>query len=349
MSPGTLELARKTWIASLIDLSRRNNLLYYRETKRGTLDISQMAVEKLREAMSGSAVALEDIIPPDLLPDSQKTLNSIRRKALSFFEEKGLDTLHLAFGFASWGVDDSGRPPEAAVFLVPLKISRKGRGWKYLMISATDDPTFSPVLAHVMREQKEIQLPAALSEEEVSRLVADPFAYLEHVQETLFSKTDVSITQKIAVANFLFQKMSMVKDIRDSTDSQLGNNLVRALIGQVDARVSLKGKRKPIDLDEIAPEADHSVMSADSSQQMVIQRALDGESGVVHGPPGTGKSQTITNLISAMIGAGKRVLFVAEKRAALDVVLKRLREVGLENTVLDIHGSSLSKKDFYEG
>ena len=85
------------------------------------------------------------------------------------------------------------------------------------------------------------------------------------------------------------------------------------------------------------PEDDFSVLDADSSQRSAIDAVLAGRSLVIHGPPGTGKSQTIANMIAALVARGRKVLFVAEKRAAIDAVLSRLKGVGLADIVLDIH------------
>ena len=86
-----------------------------------------------------------------------------------------------------------------------------------------------------------------------------------------------------------------------------------------------------------SPEEDYSVLDADSSQRHAIDTVLAGRSLVIHGPPGTGKSQTIANLIAALVARGRKVLFVAEKRAAIDAVLSRLKGVDLGEIVLDIH------------
>ena len=103
---------------------------------------------------------------------------------------------------------------------------------------------------------------------------------------------------------------------------------------------------KPNQPDIDSPREEFLVLDADSSQHIAINRVLGGESLVIQGPPGTGKSQTIANLITALIARGKRVLFVAEKRAAIEAVTKRLTEVGLGNLVMDMHGGVKSRRDF---
>src|SRR5262249_44655800 len=109
-----------------------------------------------------------------------------------------------------------------------------------------------------------------------------------------------------------------------------------AIAGDIEAQELLAGDEaaEPV-LD--APEQDYSVLDADSSQRSAIGAVLSGRSLVIHGPPGTGKSQTIANLIAALVARGRKVLFVAEKRAAIDAVLSRLKGVDLGDVVLDIH------------
>jgi len=112
--------------------------------------------------------------------------------------------------------------------------------------------------------------------------------------------------------------------------------VVAAIAGDIEAQELLNGDNaaQPA-LD--APEQDYSVLDADSSQRSAISAVLSGHSLVIHGPPGTGKSQTIANLIAALVARGRKVLFVAEKRAAIDAVLSRLKSVDLGEAVLDIH------------
>jgi very-short-patch-repair endonuclease len=95
--------------------------------------------------------------------------------------------------------------------------------------------------------------------------------------------------------------------------------------------------------------ADYSVLDADSSQRAAIDAVLAGRSLVIHGPPGTGKSQTIANLIAAMVARGRKVLFVAEKRAAIDAVLNRLSAAGLADLVLDIHEGARDRQRIAAG
>lgn len=142
----------------------------------------------------------------------------------------------------------------------------------------------------------------------------------------------------------------MVRDLRDNLKVLSDNKLILALAGDFSSQQTLRGDNyddilnNPSRLDQIKPDDEFLVFDADSSQQRVIYTALKGNNIVIQGPPGTGKSQTIANLIVSFAAQGKKVLFVAEKRAALEVVKKRLEQKDLGHLLLDLHGSDISRK-----
>ena len=138
----------------------------------------------------------------------------------------------------------------------------------------------------------------------------------------------------------------MVNDLKQS-EGLVKHDLIAAIAGDTSARLSMGAQQREVDprgLDRVAPEAEFSVVEADSSQQCAIDGIALGQCAVVHGPPGTGKSQTITNLIATLAARGKTVLFVAEKRAALEVVQQRLAKSGLDHLAIDLHGADTSPK-----
>ena len=151
------------------------------------------------------------------------------------------------------------------------------------------------------------------------------------------------------IGTFTYAKLPMVRDLQAAGDLLADNDVVAAIAGDPEAQEllaadttdagttdpSTSGRGPGVALD--SPEDDYSVLDADSSQRSAIAAVVDGRSLVIHGPPGTGKSQTIANLIAALVARGRKVLFVAEKRAAIDAVLSRLKGVDLGDVVLDIH------------
>ncbi|MGK2966022.1 MAG: DUF4011 domain-containing protein, partial [Tepidiformaceae bacterium] len=347
--------ARDGWIRRLIDLSRRNNLLYYRNLKSGTLDLAGHDPAALTSLMSGDAVVLSR-----LLPESEQaahdanaaSLNTIRKRALANLEDRGLGTLFMAVGMATWTPADDGRPPESAVLLVPIEVEARGREGRALYLRRSGDVQVNLVLLHVLETAHGIAttgeqlIEASGGGAEGEAFDPEPvFAALEAICAEI---PGFAITRRAVIGNFAFQKMAMVRDLRALGDTMASHDMISALAGDGAARQAILGARTPIDprtLDAIPPDAEFLIMDADSSQQLVVVAAASGQSGVIQGPPGTGKSQTISNMIASLAAQGKRVLFVAEKRAALDVVLRRLEVNGLGHLALDLHGADLSRRE----
>ena len=144
-----------------------------------------------------------------------------------------------------------------------------------------------------------------------------------------------------------YAKWEMVKDLQTGTDALLASDLLCAMAGYEPAGQVIRDRQIPAELsdpDRVAPADEYLVLDADASQSYVINAAVRGSDLVVEGPPGTGKSQTIANLIATLAARGKKVLFVAEKRAAIDAVMSRLTDRGLGDLVLDLHDGVTSKR-----
>ena len=155
---------------------------------------------------------------------------------------------------------------------------------------------------------------------------------------------DFAVTPRLVVGTFSYAKLPMVADLAAQGDALADHDVVAALAGDPDALRAVRSEldQSRVDLDD--PDRDVLVLDADSSQQEAIEAVRSGSHLVVHGPPGTGKSQTIANLIATLAADGKRVLFVAEKRAAIDAVVGRLDRVGLGDLVLDLHAGAHGRR-----
>ena len=138
------------------------------------------------------------------------------------------------------------------------------------------------------------------------------------------------------IGTFTYAKLPMVRDMQAAGELLADSDVVAAIAGDPEAQELLSADDGTDPLLD-SPAEDYSVLDADSSQRSAIAAVLSGRSVVIHGPPGTGKSQTIANLIAALVARGRKVLFVAEKRAAIDAVLSRLKGADLGELVLDIH------------
>jgi very-short-patch-repair endonuclease len=365
----TVTTAVDRWAERLIDLSRRNNLLYYRELKTGTLALSAArpnARAALDAFLSGKAVPVRDLLPPPTgLPDADEErtiaatnrakVREIQRRALTNLEEKGLETLFVAMAHATWPSDDGGRPPCAPVFLIPAAIRARGSAGPDLSLIRTGDVQINPVLAYVLGrhgvplDTDELLAAVPGAELDVEADVHWDFsAALARLKRLAAEMPAFRLEPALNLSNFSYQKMAMVHDLEANLDQLVASDIVAALAGHTPTRDALAASgtdMDPRELDTLPPTTEHLVLDADSSQQVALLGALAGQDMVIQGPPGTGKSQTIANLVCELAATGQRTLFVAEKRAALEVVQQRLEDVGLGHLTLDLHGASLSKRD----
>ena len=352
--------SRDAWKKRLIDLSRRNNLLYCRPLVNGTLELpfSQGLAEFLT---SGKSQTLSELSGGKEL--SGANVRTIVRKGLENLEEKGLSTLFLALGRSSWTAEDGGRDAFAPILLFPVTLKLKGHDIDATEIEIAGAPEVNPVLLHVLQEELNVKVEAeevldafrpdadALDGEGHEGSHVDLQATLTLIAERVRRVPGFTVQPFAVIGNFSFQKLAMVKNLEDRLDDLVTNDVVAAIAGDTMARAKLSASHVDVDpktLDAVSPDLEFAVMEADSSQQAAISGIVAGQSSVVHGPPGTGKSQTITNLIATLAANGKRVLFVAEKRAALEVVMNRLISVGLDHLAIDLHGADLTPKKVME-
>jgi very-short-patch-repair endonuclease len=370
-----VDAARDVWTRRLIDHSRANSLLFYRDLKVGTLDLTA-ETESVGRLLAGVKLTVESLVSagrytesPDPVVRSRAeaearqkvqkvraALVALQRKALINLEEKGIETLHLAMGMATWPASDGGRPYDAPVLLLPARIEARGRAGDDLRLAVAGEPQVNPVLLYVLEENYAIHInaSAALSEcggeDESGHWRIDPEAVFARIESAATAVPGFKVTRRVILANFQFAKMAMVEDLKKNGDTIASSTIVAAVAGHSVSRQKLAQAVidiEPAQLDECPASDDYLVLDADSTQHRAVVLVGKGQNGVVQGPPGTGKSQTIANLIAQSVAEGRRVLFVAEKRAALDAVIKRLShpDVGLGHLVLDLHGASVSRKE----
>jgi hypothetical protein len=204
-----VERARQTWRSRLIDLSRRNNLLYFRHLKTGTLDLSAADPERIapllrttRNSHDEPAVPLSRVFREDDLRVASARLQEIRRRAQINLEERGLDTLHLVVGFATWRPDDDGRPPHAPVLLVPLRVEAAGRDGRSLSLRRAGDAVPNLVLAHALADQFHVTLPldelTDLAEGEEADATLDVEAIVERIRSSVNRTREAVYTSIVA-------------------------------------------------------------------------------------------------------------------------------------------------------
>lgn len=366
--------ALNVWRESLVNLTGVNRLIKFRVSKTGTVILDspepQRVLEGLRRRVSwgfqGVASADPDHEPDqDLLPapvlegvrsvdggtvlhspradkDLGPILRNLMRRANTEFLDRGLHVLYTAFGMLHW-TDIDGTAMQSPLLLVPVALESQGPKATPRLRGAEDDIVLNPALTLRMRDFG-VTLPAIETLDDSSL-----DSVLNGVRAAAASQPGWEVKPTMLISCFSFHKEAMYRDLLDNEETVLAHPIVRALAtkdpaDQTDA--FMFDEIYPADIDRDAPpENTPMVLDADSSQRAAIAAAVAGKSFVMDGPPGTGKSQTIANMIGALLHAGKTVLFVSEKAAALEVVRNRLAEAGLDNYLLELHSHKASRKE----
>ncbi len=327
--------AQARWVAALTDLGGRNTLLYYKDRRAGTLDLAAADPAALdRFLRTGSARLTRLFHDVDERADAIRRVQVIYRKARELLEERGIRAGYLAAGLARW--DELFLEPAAPVLLRGLTITPTRARHDDFELVLDDDYEVNPVLLY-----KLASVFGAATEELAEQPAGQVGPLLRRAAEAA-EVPGFEILDRRVIGTFTYAKLPMVRDLQAAGELLNDSDVVAAIAGDPEAQESLGaadpaiggGPDAPL-LD--SPEDDYSVLDADSSQRGAIDAVLAGRSLVIHGPPGTGKSQTIANLIATLVARGRKVLFVAEKRAAIDAVLSRLKGGGLGGMVLDIH------------
>jgi superfamily I DNA and/or RNA helicase len=365
------------WKSRLIDLSRRNNLLYYKPSKRGSLSISRPTPETIFNGLvvrkrhlrfwfppeetgnfqNGSQVNMDLSTPFEKERsatnrlvcegisriDLEKTLKNLMRRSLSDYREKGVRILHAVFGMLVWKEKETSEEIRSPLILVPIELERKSfrEPFSISVPPVEEEAVLNPALQVKLKSDLRIELPP-LPEYWERQSLTDYFNALTQITDELGWK--VEITTEIGL--FSFHKLVIYNDLTTNAELIKQHPIIRAIAGVKTKQLTKESLPEEKDVDKIEPpEKTFQVLDADSSQRISIEYALRGQSFVMQGPPGTGKSQTIANIISECIAQGKSVLFVSDKMAALEVVYKRLREVGLAHFCLELHSSKANKQE----
>ena len=283
---------------------------------------------------------LQTDLPEDKL---RHNLLRIHQKASSIFEEQGYNTLFISLGSVQWFESkDSDIPFIAPILLVPVELRRQSVHHGFKLIPFDEDPILNPALVYKLETEYNIVLSPL--PEDFDRF--DPQDLFSELAKALSFDPRWRVRNDIFLSLFSFTKFIMYKDIVAHEDAFLSHPIVKAVCGDT-ADISFQSDRIGPDtrLDEVLdPKSTHYVLEADSSQQEAILAVQEGCNLVLEGPPGTGKSQTITNMIAESLAAGRTVLFVSQKMAALEVVKGRLEDVGFGDFCLELHSHKASKK-----
>ncbi len=276
------------------------------------------------------------------LTNVQKNLFRASRTAL---EENGANSLFLVMGLMKWfETEKSVRPRYAPILLMPVDIVRKGSNG-YVLRRRDEDLILNTTLVEMLKQQYGINLGLLdpLPEDEHG---VDVKKILTVVRSTLKDHKGWDVLEESLLGLFSFNKFVMWNDIHNNADALRKNPVIESLIEKkIVGLVPAEGAQADAAaIDRVEEPGDFAIpMDVDSSQMEAVIDSGKGQSFILYGPPGTGKSQTITNMIANALYHDKRVLFVAEKMAALSVVQKRLKKVGLEPFCLEMHSNKATK------
>ena len=353
------------WQRRLLDLSLKNNLLNFRYNRDALhllcADLAQFC-QKIEE--KGKFVLLPNDTPiadavyfgyskavssmGELIAIEMKsgklravcsheglteTANTLIRKSRQSEEEAGAKTLYLAMGFLGWKSDD-GEVKYAPLALLPVNLKRqKSQG---VLLEAGEGYEVNTTLLELLKQDFGIDIRGiegkGLSPKEIIAVFRSQTANMK----------GWNVYEDVYLAQFTFARYAMWADVKNNISAFAKNPLIAGLMTNTNklAANKLSGASE----DDGDPRAVLTPLACDSAQYEAVAESEKGTTFVLHGPPGTGKSQTITNIIANALDKNKRVLFVAEKQAALQVVKKRLCEIGIGEFCMELHSGKSADK-----
>ena len=376
---GARELSRMDiWERKLLDFSLRNNMLnlYLRQK---AIQLISFDVDKLEDQLQDGREfriiekpdvdlkidesdrlvhsrlypSLQPLVVDDLAHDmlhtyhteaeTKNTLKNIYRAARNAIEETGANSLFLAIGTLRWYENEVSQTPRyAPILMLPVEMVYKKGG--YFIRTRDEDIMLNVTLTELLRQNYGIEVPL-LSNLPKDDHGVDVQLIFTMLRDALREQKRWDVEEECILGVFSFSKFLMWNDVHNHRKELLENKVIESLVAQrltwqPDPLTStLREKDKQMRPDELA-----LPVAVDSSQMAAVFEAGLGHSFILYGPPGTGKSQTITNLIANALFQGKRVLFVAEKMAALSVVQRRLAKIGLDPFCLEMHSNKVTKR-----
>lgn len=362
------------WERKLLDLSLRNNLLNLRYTKNliplSIYDLSVVEdmladgndfvissgedfilktypdeinfsnlheVEHLREFLESK----KQLFSPMYSLALKDSIVSLYRASKSSIEENGANTLFLAMGLMSW-IDpkSTDKTRYAPLVLIPIEMIRKSFMEGYIIRQREEDIMVNTTLIEMLKQDFGIKI-EGLDPLPTDEHGLDLLKVFSTFEQAIQKQPDWQVLPSACLGIFSFSQFVMWNDLRTRSQELAKNKIVKSLM---DGKLSWQAEpmatgEKILNRQALVP------IPTDASQLFAIESATDNRSFVLHGPPGTGKSQTITGIIANALAQGKTVLFVAEKMAALSVVQKRMERLGLGSFCLELHSNKAKKKD----
>ena len=374
------EFSKKVlWERKLLDLGMRNALLNLKLTK-SMVPILSSSLDDLEDALSDGGDFSIRPRPADWSPvngkvgfdnlhlvdgytellqsefkngrlrsaltetDLGNALKNLYRAAKTDMEENGANTLYLALGLLKWfETGKSTQARYAPLLLVPIEMVRKSAAEGYVIRLRDDETQMNITLLEKLRQDFSVDI-KGLDPLPLDSKGVDTRRVFAIIRNAVLGQERWDVLESACLGIFSFSQFVMWNDIHNRADDLARSKVVKSLM-----EGHLTWPAEDMTIEGQVPEDEVMLpIPADASQLFAIEAAADGKSFVLHGPPGTGKSQTITALIANVLSKGKTVLFVAEKMAALEVVQKRLAAIGLAPFCLELHSNKAKKKDVLE-
>src|SRR5215469_15472099 len=346
------------WRVGLIDAAAASRLLTRRPGNAAMIEIARPAAgDVLTRLRTGGSFAFRSLTPwagaPDTVPppapylldtkmepdDLEAALRVLMRRSNQEAVERGVPVLYLSFGTLTWA-DRDGTRYASPLMLMPVRLAASEPEQPPMLEPTDDDPVINPALSlELARDRITLPRPGDLAQLALGEL-------LDRVRAAVVGKDGWLVSEAAVLSCFPPMKEAMYQDLLDHEDLAAAHPAVRALAGGGGAggEPSLGAVIGQLAGAGAAGENPPAVLPADSAQRACIMAALAGDSFTLDGPPGTGKSQTIANMIGALLHTGKTVLVVSEKAAALDVAAQRLTSAGLGGYLLELHSDKAVRK-----
>lgn len=347
----------KQFQKNLIDLTARNNLINFKFSSATCFDIEKYYQFQRRSRPNNQSFEIELINNRDpqdlnekekLQKAAHKTLGKIYLKQREIKDEKGFNPTSWAYCFFKY--KDGDREKYAPIYLISTEVIKNGRGG-YGVNHFSRGPLeviFNHAIYEKFKKDFQINLNRSLTD------FGDGEVSINDIDQKILAITNflngnvhgISIENKVVIGIFNSAKSSLYNDLSDLEDEFLNHKLVKIFLSQGGSELT-QGElsEDPDEIDKISSDMFFSPFDFDSSQLQAIKAAKDGKNFVIQGPPGTGKTQTISNIISELVADGKKVLFVAEKKAAIDAVLRNFSKINLEKIFLDLHHKKSKSKE----
>lgn len=302
--------------------------------------------EDLREEHARAGLEKNEVFVELEKSKLEASLIKLYRQARADLNEGGSNTLFLAFGFLEWKKKETDqRSYRAPLILQPVRLERRNARSGMKLVAHEDEPRFNMTLLELLKQDFGLVIGGLDGDLPRDESGIDVIGVWNRIRRAITGSPGFEVREQVTLGIFSFSKYLMWKDLVDRRELLKENRVVRHLIERGDEPFPGNGPLpEPGRLDIEVDTCDlFAPLPADSSQLAAVVASGQGHDFVLDGPPGTGKSQTIANMISQNLALGRRVLFVSEKRAALDVVYRRLEQVGLGDFCLELHSHKSAK------